>query len=94
METLQRVLAEHPFLQGLEERLLAPLTGCAANVRFEAGQMIFREGEEANQFYLVREGKLRDRTVRRRTRRAHNSDGRIGRGLRLVKAGSAVSLEV
>jgi len=58
METLQRVLAEHPFLQGLEERHLAPLTGCAANVRFETGQMIFREGEEANQFYLVRDGKL------------------------------------
>ena len=58
METLQRVLAEHPFAHGLEERHLALLTGCAANVRFEAGQIIFREGEAANQFYLVREGKL------------------------------------
>jgi len=58
METLQRVLAEHPFAQSLEERHLALLTGCAANVRFEAGQIIFREGEAANQFYLVREGKL------------------------------------
>jgi CRP/FNR family cyclic AMP-dependent transcriptional regulator len=58
METLQNLLAEHPFAQGLEERYLALLTGCASNVRFEAGRVIFREGEEANQFYLVREGNL------------------------------------
>jgi CRP/FNR family transcriptional regulator, cyclic AMP receptor protein len=58
METLQRVLTEHPFAHGLEERHLTLLTGCAANVRFEPSQIIFREGETANQFYLVREGKL------------------------------------
>ena len=58
METLQKILAEHPFAQGLEERHAALLTGCAANVHFDARQLIFREGEEANQFYLVREGKL------------------------------------
>ncbi len=58
METLQNLLAEHPFAQGLEERHLALLTGCASNVRFDTGQVIFREGEEANQFYLVREGNL------------------------------------
>jgi CRP-like cAMP-binding protein len=58
METLQKILAEHPFAQGLEERHAALLTGCAANVHFDARQLIFREGEEANHFYLVREGKL------------------------------------
>ena len=58
METLQKILADHPFAQGLEERQAALLTGCAANVHFDARQVIFREGEEANQFYLVREGKL------------------------------------
>ena len=58
METLQNILAEHRFAQGLEDRHVALLTGCAANVHFNAGQVIFREGEEANQFYLVRDGKL------------------------------------
>jgi CRP-like cAMP-binding protein len=58
METLHNVLAEHPFAHDLEERHVELLTGCAANVHFDAGQVIFREGEEANQFYLVREGKL------------------------------------
>lgn len=58
MESLQRILAEHPFTHGLERCYRELLTGSASNVHFEPGQMIFREGEEANQFYLVREGKL------------------------------------
>jgi CRP/FNR family cyclic AMP-dependent transcriptional regulator len=58
METLKNILAEHPFARDLAESHLALLTGCASNVRFDTGQVIFREGEEANQFYLVREGKL------------------------------------
>jgi CRP/FNR family transcriptional regulator, cyclic AMP receptor protein len=58
MDSLHRILAEHPFTQGLGEHHLELLTGCASNIRFEPGQRIFRAGEEANQFYLVREGKL------------------------------------
>jgi CRP-like cAMP-binding protein len=58
METLERLLAEHPFVQGLDSRYLETLTGCAKNVRFAEGQMIFHEGDEANQFFLIREGKV------------------------------------
>ena len=58
METLERVLAEHAFFKELDPRYLQLLVGCASNVRFEAGQYIFREGEEANQFYLIRHGKV------------------------------------
>jgi CRP/FNR family transcriptional regulator, cyclic AMP receptor protein len=58
VETLERILAEHPFFAGMEGRLLHILEGCARNVRFESGEMIFREGEEANQFYLIRSGKV------------------------------------
>ena len=58
METLQRILAEHPFFSDMEERLLEILVGCAANVRFESGEVIFREGEEADKFYLIRHGRV------------------------------------
>ncbi len=58
METLERILAEHPFFKGMDERYLELLTGCASNVRFEAGEHIFRAEEEANQFYLIRQGKV------------------------------------
>ena len=58
METLERTLAKHPFFEGLEPEYLRLLTGCASNVRFEAGVYILREGEEANQFYLLRQGRV------------------------------------
>ena len=56
METLERILAEHPFARDLGKKYGELLVGCASNVRFEAGEFLFREGEEANQFYLVRHG--------------------------------------
>ena len=58
METLERILAEHPFFEALEPDYLKLLTGCASNVRFDAGQYIFRRGEAANQFYLLRHGRV------------------------------------
>ena len=56
METLRPILAEHPFFRDLEERHLDLVVGCASNVRFNAGEFVFRHGEEANEFYLIREG--------------------------------------
>jgi CRP-like cAMP-binding protein len=58
VETLEPIIAQHPFLQGLEPQYLGLIVGCASNVRFKSGQFLFREGEEANQFYMVREGKV------------------------------------
>ncbi len=58
MRTLESLLAEHPFFKGLDPRYLELLAGCASNVRFNAGEFIFREGGEANQFYLIRHGKV------------------------------------
>jgi len=58
METLERILGEHPFFKDLDEAYLKLVTGCASNVRFEPDAYIFREGEEANQFYLIRQGRV------------------------------------
>jgi CRP-like cAMP-binding protein len=58
METLEPLLAEHPFFRDLTPGDIQLVTGCAKNARFEAGQMIFREGEDADQFYLIRQGKV------------------------------------
>lgn len=58
METLEPILAEHPFFKGLKPEYLQLVTGCASNVRFDAGTYIFREDEEASQFYLIRQGKV------------------------------------
>jgi CRP/FNR family cyclic AMP-dependent transcriptional regulator len=58
MRTLESYLEGHPFLQGLESKYIKLIVGCASNVRFKAGEFIFREGEEANQFFLVRKGSV------------------------------------
>jgi CRP-like cAMP-binding protein len=56
IENLERVIAEHSFFQGMEERHIRFIVGCAKNVRFEEGQNIFREGDPADHFYFIREG--------------------------------------
>ncbi|HTT21309.1 MAG TPA: cyclic nucleotide-binding domain-containing protein [Candidatus Sulfotelmatobacter sp.] len=58
MQTLEPLIAEHAFFAGLDQPFLDLVVGCASNVRFPAGTYIFKEGEEANAFYLIREGKV------------------------------------
>lgn len=58
LRPLERVLADVPLLEGLEEEELGLLAGCARNVRFAAGDRIFREGEAADTFYVVRHGSV------------------------------------
>jgi len=58
METLQHLIAQHPFFSGLQPEYLELITGCASNVRFDADSYIFHEGEEAQHFYLLRAGKV------------------------------------
>jgi CRP/FNR family cyclic AMP-dependent transcriptional regulator len=58
METLEPILAEHPFLKGLEPRFIQLIVGCASNMRFNADEFLFREGQEASRFYIIRHGKV------------------------------------
>jgi CRP/FNR family transcriptional regulator, cyclic AMP receptor protein len=58
METLEHIIVEHSFFAGLDQAFLNLVVGCAANVRFAADTYIFKEGDEANSFYLIREGKV------------------------------------
>lgn len=58
MESLERVLREHPFMRDLADEHVKLLAGCARNARFEPGEMLFREGDEEATFYLVRQGSV------------------------------------
>ena len=58
LQTLEPILAKHPFFKGFEPRYMQLITGCASNVRFPAGASIFREGEPAGTFYIVRQGRV------------------------------------
>jgi CRP/FNR family transcriptional regulator, cyclic AMP receptor protein len=56
MQTLEPILAQHPFFQDLDLVYQKLMVACAANVRFPAGADLFREGDAAEQFYLIRHG--------------------------------------
>ena len=58
MEDLARILREHPFLDGLKPPHIDFMVGCARNLRFEAGQFLFREGEPPGDLLLIREGQV------------------------------------
>ncbi len=58
MENLRSVIGEHPFMQGLDERTLDTLVGCASNVRFNAGDYLARMGQPAEHFFIVRHGRV------------------------------------
>jgi len=58
VETLERIIANHPFFAGLDDGFTNLMVSCASNVRFKAGDYMFKEGDAANTFYLIREGRV------------------------------------
>ena len=58
IEPMTTRVAFHPFLAGMHHAQVALLADCAMAIRFEPGQLIFREGGFAQRFYLVETGKV------------------------------------
>lgn len=56
MKTIEELLRHHPFIEGLGDDIVALIAGCAKNFVYQANEYIFREGENADYFYLVRHG--------------------------------------
>lgn len=57
-ESLAGILAGQPLLEGLQPQHVELIVGCASNVRFDPGEFVFRAGDEANHFYVVRSGRV------------------------------------
>ncbi len=57
-EDLEKIVAGHPFLKGLNPHQFRILSDCAVFTKFEPGELIFREGDPANRFYLIRQGRV------------------------------------
>ncbi|RCX29909.1 cyclic nucleotide-binding domain-containing protein [Thioalbus denitrificans] len=55
-EGIDKLLRDHPFFSGMKPDYLELIAGCGANERIDAGQYLFREGEAADRFYLIRHG--------------------------------------
>jgi CRP/FNR family cyclic AMP-dependent transcriptional regulator len=58
MERIDTLLEEVPVFHGLPPADLELIAGCAKNVHFAQGAVLFREGDQADTFYLVRHGSV------------------------------------
>jgi CRP/FNR family transcriptional regulator, cyclic AMP receptor protein len=58
MKSIAGLIAEQPLLAPLGPEVIALLAGCARNARFTSGEYLFREGELAGHFCLLREGRV------------------------------------
>ncbi len=58
MESLEKILIQHPFVEGLPSEHINLILGCAKNAVFEPGKYLFKENEEANSFFIIRSGKV------------------------------------
>lgn len=55
-DPLHHHLRLHPFLRGLSDSHIEAIADCASPVQFSSGEVIFRQGEAADRFYLIRTG--------------------------------------
>jgi len=53
---LESVLAQHRFFRELRPDHVKLLAGCAKNVVFQPGEYLFRQGQDADALYVIREG--------------------------------------
>ncbi len=58
IEGMDKIVREHRFFAGLSDDVIKLVAGCTRNVRFEAGKYLFREGDPADEFYLIRHGRV------------------------------------
>ncbi len=56
--TVDALVLEAPTFAGLEPAHAAQLAGCAQMTGWEAGEMLFREGDPSDAFYVVRHGRV------------------------------------
>jgi CRP-like cAMP-binding protein len=51
-------LLQHPLFAGLPVPAIEHISGCASDVTFPAGELIFSQGASAGSLYLLRRGKV------------------------------------
>jgi CRP/FNR family cyclic AMP-dependent transcriptional regulator len=59
VKTLEELIVKHPFVSAFDPRYFHLLQQCATTKKFEAGQSIFKEGQQAEHFFLVQAGQVR-----------------------------------
>jgi CRP/FNR family transcriptional regulator, cyclic AMP receptor protein len=58
MRTIEQLLSEHPFFAGLPPEYLTLMAGCAVNTHLQPGEFLFRDGQAADRFFVLRHGRV------------------------------------
>jgi CRP-like cAMP-binding protein len=58
MHTIEAVLHDVPLFEGLPPESLELIAGCGSHVRFREGESLFREGDPADTFFVIRHGSV------------------------------------
>jgi CRP-like cAMP-binding protein len=58
MKDIEAILREHPFFATFTPAQTALVAGCGRNRKFDAAQYLFHEGDPADEFFLVRHGRV------------------------------------
>ena len=58
MDTMEPILAAHPFCKGLDSRYLKLIVECATRATFTPGQFLCRDNQEARKFYVIHHGRV------------------------------------
>ncbi len=56
MQRIEDLIAEVPVFEGLEDAHRELVAGCGRNTHVEAGELLLREGDPADWFYVIRRG--------------------------------------
>lgn len=57
-EYVEKAVAQHKFLEGLEPRWLEKIAACSTVAQFAPGKPIFKQGDPAENFYLITRGRV------------------------------------
>ncbi len=58
IKTLEKEIIDHPFFAGLTPEICGLIAGCGRNVQFAANEAIYKLGDRADTFYVIRSGSV------------------------------------
>ena len=58
MQSIENYLSSHKFFSGLDQSYIKFLAGAASERQIKEGDALFKQGERADRFYLLRHGQI------------------------------------
>jgi len=58
IRTIENLLVEHPFFEGMKPEYIESVAGCASNVHFPVRQALFNQQDPADHFFIIKSGKV------------------------------------